>query len=415
MGRKQETAGDPPRVVIAGGGIAGLEAALALHDLAPDLATVELVAPDPDFTYKPMTVEEPFSLAPAQRLELEPALRELGIGFVEAALTAVDSGERLVDLSDGERLPFDLLIVAVGGRARPAYRDVETFWAGRSDLPIDELLERAAADPSRTLAFIVPPGCTWPLPLYELALMGRRRAEEQGLYGVRIQVVTPEHSPLTVFGSVPSQAVATLLRARGIDVVTDSYAVQDDDGQLRLTPGDGVLEAAAVVALPVIEGPRVPGLPTDEHGFIPIDQHARVSGLDGIYAAGDGTTFPIKQGGIATQQADAAAEQIASQLGAEVEPGEFRPVLRGQLLTGDESLNLRQEIEGGHGEGAASLDYLWWPPHKVSGRYLAAWLAHTTPREDVEPPFRPIEVEVALARDWHEQPEAAGGHSPSTD
>lgn len=404
MARQQEAVGDTPRVVIAGGGIAGLEAALALHDLAPDLATVELVAPDPDFTYKPMTVEEPFSLVPAQRLELEPALRELGMGFVQAALTAVDPDEHLVDLSDGKRLPFDLLIVAVGGRARPAYLNVETFWAGRSDLPIDELLDRAAAHPSRTLAFIVPPGCTWPLPLYELALMSRRRAEGQGLYGFRIQIVTPERSPLIVFGTVPSQAVATLLQARGVNVLTDSYAVQEDDGQMRLTPGDGVLEAAAIVALPVIEGPRVPGLPADEHGFIPIDEHARVPGVDGVYAAGDGTTFPIKQGGLATQQADAAAEQIASQLGAAVEPGGFRPVLRGQLLTGDESLNLRQEISGGQGEGAASLDYLWWPPHKVSGRYLAAWLAHTTPRQDLEPPYRPIEVEVALAHDWQARP-----------
>ncbi len=414
MAQRQQAAGDTPRVVIAGGGIAGLEAALALHDLAPDLATVELVAPDADFTYKPMVVEEPFSLAPAQRLELEPALRELGTGFIHAALSGVDPDQHLLDLSDGERLRFDLLIVAVGGRARPAYEDVETFWAGRSDLPIDELLDRAAAHPSRTLAFIVPPGCTWPLPLYELTLMGRRRAEEQGLYGVRIQIVTPERSPLTVFGTVPSQAVAALLKARGIDVLTDSYVIQED-GQMRRATGDGVLEAAAFVALPVIEGPRVPGLPADEHGFIPIDEQTRVAGVDDVYAAGDGTTFPIKQGGLATQQADVAAEQIASRLGGPVEPGEFHPVLRGQLLTGDESLNLRQEIDGGHGEGAASLDYLWWPPHKVSGRYLAAWLAHTTPREDVEPPYRPIEVEVALARDWHEQPGLAGGHSPSTD
>lgn len=414
MGQPQ-TVAETPRVLIAGGGIAGLEAALALHHLAPDLAKVDLVAPDPDFTYKPMAVEEPFSLAPAQRLELEPLLRELGMGFVQAALTGVDPEEHLVELSDGKRVPFERLIVAVGGRARPAYKDVETFWAGSSELPITELLDRAAAHPSRTLALIVPQGCTWPLPLYELALMSRRRAEEQGLYGLRIQVVTPERSPLIVFGTVPSQAVATLLRTRGIDVLTDTYAVQEDDGQMRLTPGDGILEAAALVALPVIEGPRVPGLPMDEHGFIPIDAHARVRGVDDVYAAGDGTTFPIKQGGLATQQADAAAEHIASQLGAEAEPGEFRPVLRGQLLTGDESLNLRQEVRGGHGEGAASLDYLWWPPHKVSGRYLAAWLAHTTPRQDVEPPFRPIEVEIALAHDWHEQPGAAGGHSHSTD
>lgn len=125
------------------------------------------------------------------------------------------------------------------------------------------------------------------------------------------------------------------------------------------------------IGSPMIEGPRLVGLPADDHGFIPIDEHARVPGVEDVYAAGDGTTFPIKQGGLGTQQADAAAEHIAARLGAAVEAKPFHPVLRGQLITGAESLQLRHDFTGGHGEGTASADYLWWPPHKVSGRYLA--------------------------------------------
>ena len=167
-----------------------------------------------------------------------------------------------------------------------------------------------------------------------------------------------------------------------------------------------MLEAGAVVALPLIGGPGIEGLPCDEHGFIPIDDHARVAGLERVWAAGDGTTFPVKQGGIGTQQADAAAEQIAASVGAEVEPRPFHPVLRGQLVTAGESLHLRHELEGGHGEGEASLDYLWWPPHKVSGRYLAAWLEGEDRRSDPEPPSTPLEVEVSLPHEWHSQPMA---------
>ena len=66
------------RTLIVGGGIAGLETLLALHDLADDRAELTLVAPDPDFTYKPLVVEEPFSLKPAERHELAPLLSELG-------------------------------------------------------------------------------------------------------------------------------------------------------------------------------------------------------------------------------------------------------------------------------------------------------------------------------------------------
>src|SRR5215213_3835490 len=56
---------DQRQVVIAGGGIAGLEALMALRDLGGDRLALTLVAPDPEFTYKPFTVEEPFSFKPA--------------------------------------------------------------------------------------------------------------------------------------------------------------------------------------------------------------------------------------------------------------------------------------------------------------------------------------------------------------
>ena len=219
-------------------------------------------------------------------------------------------------------------------------------------------------------------------------------------------VVTPEDAPLALFGPVPSDAVAELLRARRIEVETASYVHEDDAGELILTPGDRPLDAAHVIALPILEGPAIRGLPADDHGFIPIDGHARVQGADDVYAAGDGTTFPIKQGGLATQQADAAAEHIAAASALELEPKPFRPVLRGQLITGAESLQMPHELTGGDGEGEAGLDHLWWPPHKVSGRYLAAWLGEGIPHADLEPPGHPLDVEVALPDEWHREPMA---------
>jgi sulfide:quinone oxidoreductase len=159
-----------------------------------------------------------------------------------------------------------------------------------------------------------------------------------------------------------------------------------------------------VIALPTIVGPGVRGLPADAHGFIPIDQHGRVVGVDDVYAAGDGTNFPVKQGGLATQQADAAAEHIAARAGARVDPQPFHPLLRGQLITGGESLNLRHELTGGHGEGVASSDYLWWPPFKVSGRYLAAWLGQGEQLSEIPMSLSPIEVEVSWPHEWHGEP-----------
>ena len=54
--------------------------------------------------------------------------------------------------------------------------------------------------------------------------------------------------------------------------------------------------------------------------------------------------------------------------------------------------------------GGAALDCLWWPPHKISARYLAPFLYHGDVHVEPEPPRRPLEVEVALPREWHENP-----------
>ena len=399
------------RVVIAGGGIAGLETVLALQELAGERVELTLAAPEADFTYKPLLVEEPFSTTQAERLALAPLVESVGGHFVQQALAVVRPEDRVVRLADGSELGYDALVVCVGARERSAFRDAATFRATGERLPIDDLLRAAAEHSSRRISFVVPPGATWPLPIYEVALMAKRRSAALGL-DLEYEVVTPEEGPLIMFGPQASGAVASLLGGRGISVRAAVRADETDDGGIVLIPGHDRLETGQIVALPVLEGRRIDGIPTDPDGFIPIDEHARVRGLDDVYAAGDGTNFPIKQGGLGTQQADAAAEHIAARAGAELEPTPFHPVLRGKVLTGDDSLSLRADVGGGGGEGVASDDYLWWPPHKVAGRFLAAWLAGETPHDDLEPPSRPIDVEVSLPSEWHREPMALDPYGP---
>src|SRR5512132_2221597 len=97
----------PHRVVIAGGGVAGLEALLALHALAGDRVELTLVAPTPDFVYRPLAVAEPFALGAARRTPLADAARTAGATFVQAPLSAVDVANQTVALGDGETLPYD--------------------------------------------------------------------------------------------------------------------------------------------------------------------------------------------------------------------------------------------------------------------------------------------------------------------
>lgn len=398
-----------PIVLVAGGGIAGMEALLALADMAGDLAELVLAAPEPDFRYRPMAVDEPFSLSPYERRELAPAVAELGGRLIQAGLRAVRSADHVAELEDGSEVAYAAAVVCIGAKPRPPLEHAITFTVPGPQLDVSELLERVRATAPHRLAFVVPTGVAWSLPLYELALLTAKRAAESG-EPAEIVIVTPEEAPLAIFGTAAAESLAALLAARGIAIHCAVHAVDAGEGRLELKPGGEMLEASAIVALPRLEGPRVPGLPSDEGGFLPIDGHAAVTGVDDVYAAGDGANFPIKQGGIGTQQADAAATAIAARLGAEVEPEPFRPVLRGKLLLGEETRSMRTDVAGGAGEGVVSPDHLWWPPFKVSGRYLTPWLTGEGGHADREPPARSIDVEVSLPHEWHSEPMALDPH-----
>jgi sulfide:quinone oxidoreductase len=393
-------------VIIVGGGPAGVESLLALDALAAGTVEVTLLSSDLEFIYKPLFVEEPFGLGPAERHELAPLAEELGANFLHGSLSEVIPENHRVVLENGSELGYDYLIVCVGGRPRPWLEKAIPF-PGPELFDIDSFIQLARRHESRTLAFVVPLRASWPLPIYELALMTEHRCRELRTEA-RILVVTPEHSPLALFGEPASAEVSTMLTARGIEIHTEAPVKAYTGQELILVPGDRKIDAEEAVALAEIVGPRVPGLPMDDQGFIPIDQHARVSGLENVFAAGDGTNFPVKHGGLATQQADAAAEQISALVGGEIQkPAPFEPVVRGKLLTGDESLHMSHGITGGSGEGQVSPDSLWWPPQKIAGKYLAAWLGHEEPG-DLESRFEPLDVEVALPKEWHEQPMTPG-------
>jgi CBS domain-containing protein len=127
-----------------------------------------------------------------------------------------------------------------------------------------------------------------------------------------------------------------------------------------------------------------------------------VVGVPDVYAAGDVTSFPIKQGGLAAQQAEAAAEAIAADLGADLTARPFRPLLRGLLLTGGRPQYLSRDLAGGAGDAfALSEEPLWWPPAKIVGRYLGPFLAARAgveaPHATMPPPRGAIAVDVDVA------------------
>ncbi len=360
------------KILIAGGGVAGLEALLALRAQLGGTVEIEVISAEPEFRYRPIAVAEPFGLGEVRRVDLAAITTDHDAHLRLAAVTAVDAAARKLRTTHGETLTYDFLIVAVGARQWPAIDGGLTFGGGDDREALQSLMREVERGAVTRLAFAAPSPTAWLPPLYELALFTAAWARERKIAGLEISVLTHESRPLEAFGEGVSDTVEELLADARIKLLTGRVA-RGFDGQRVVLRGAHPYRADAVIALPGLDGPRLHGLPQDEHGFIPIDMHCAVKGVESVWAAGDGTGFPIKQGGIAAQQADAAASAIAAKLGAIDHAEPFRPVLRGMLLTGSEPRYLRAAA----GKTEVSFQPLWWPPSKIAGRYLSGYLAET--------------------------------------
>lgn len=361
------------KVVIAGGGVAGLEAVLALRALAPELVSVELASPAPVFAYRPLAVAVPFGRGQVHEFDLRAFARECGADLRVAALRGVDAAERRAFFDTGDAATYDALLVACGTITEAAVPGADTF-TGPADVErLRGLLDEIDAGRVSSVVFVAPHGATWPLPLYELALQTAVHAGG----AVKVSLVTAEEEPLDVLGPASSRATTQLLAEHGIDLRCGVYPTGVTDGRLSLAP-TGTVTADRFVAMPVLRGVEIHGVPHNAGSFIPVDEHARVQGLANVFAAGDITTYPVKQGGVAAQQADTAAEYIAAEAGAAILPTPFRPVLRSVLLTGDGPRYLSARIrDDGAVSSVATRQPFWSPPDKIAAPFLAPYLAKT--------------------------------------
>jgi sulfide:quinone oxidoreductase len=370
------TRGDRPRVLIAGGGVAALEALLALHRQLHGLVEPTLIAPVEDFVYRPLAAAATFSGEPIPTVALHDIASEHGARLLQDALVAVDPDAQVATLASGSAVSYDVLLVATGAVPQPVTPNAIPL-SGPADVPaLTALVEHVRSGEARRIAFAVPTGVGWTLPLYELALqLGMERAPDGER--PRLVLVTAEEEPLGAFGPDVAMEVLELLQGHGVDVYTASTIDAFADGVLWIE-FEGAVDVDALIALPRLHGPAIAGLPHDEDGFIPVDRVARVAAVEHVYAAGDACAFRLKQGGLAAQEADVAAAHIAWTLDAGPRPEPLDLVLRGELLTGSAPRFLRARIARRgeeHDPGQVSREALWWPAAKIAARELGPYLA----------------------------------------
>ncbi len=198
------------RVLVVGGGVAGLETILALRSLAPGLVDVELLAPEHHFWYRPLAVAEPFGLGTAGSFELAALAAEAGAQFTPGELERVDTARKVAVTTHGAELEYDALVIAAGARPEPALRGALTFRGPADSDAFRALLRAAESGLVERIAFALPAGNVWPLPLYELALMTARRLQEVARADTSLAFVTHEQAP-----AGPLRA-GRLARGRGV-------------------------------------------------------------------------------------------------------------------------------------------------------------------------------------------------------
>jgi sulfide:quinone oxidoreductase len=365
------------QVMICGGGVAAVEALLRLRTLAGDLVQVVLVAPNDDFVYRPIAVREAAGFGWGRRYPVWDVARDGGAEWVKDTVVSVDPDGCRVHTGEGRELRYDALLVAVGARQVADHEHALTFRDREAERVYQYVVEDVLRGRAGSVAFVVPEGPVYPLPMYELALMTAERARGLAVEGVELALVTPEPFPLAAFGGTAGAVVGGRLRAAGVEIHTGASAYAPDPGRLLIQPQGAELSLDRIVAMPRLTGPGLPGLAAHAHGFIPIDAHCTVPGTGGrVFAAGDATAFPVKHGGLAAQQADAAAAAIARMAGAGIEPAAFSAQIRGKLLTGGRPLYLSARLVGSQGfESEVSETPLWPVDDKIVAAELGPYLA----------------------------------------
>ncbi|HYF26857.1 MAG TPA: FAD-dependent oxidoreductase [Baekduia sp.] len=357
------------KIVVLGAGIAGLEALATLHAHDDDHEVeLVLVAPDEAFTVRALGVGEPFGLGHPHRYLLPDLAARLGARLVRGTGARVDTTARHLVLGDGAELDYDALIVAVGSRAVPAYEHGVSFDRSGSPDDFDEALRDLRDGLAGDVAVVVSPGTRWALPAYELALLLRAYAGPE--HGVSL--ITWEPRPLDAFGGAAAERIAEALDEAGVRWMGDVAA--DVVSDQALFAGGHWMEAGRIVHLPIAVGPRIPGLPSDEHGFLLADEHGRVGGVDGVWAVGDGTVAGCGNGAVAAQHAARAAADALHRLTGIRVPYAGPAAVCGLLRTARGPLYLRAYREDPDASSTWSDSPLWWPPSKVAAPWLMSVL-----------------------------------------
>jgi NADH dehydrogenase FAD-containing subunit len=313
-----------PKVVVIGGGFAGLETTFYLRHMLSDKVDLTLVSDKDYFMFKPNTIYIPFGADPEKlKVDLVRPTTRKEIELIVSEAKGIDAESKKVITQNGEA-DYDYLVVATGAAMRPEEipgltEYANTPWTAEEmtelGVSLNRLAENAKTEKQKLL-FLVPPNNKCSGPLYELVMMTDTWLNQKGVRdNVEMVWSTFESGYIQAFGPRLNTVVVDEFTERNI-IGHKGYVVTEIEPNLvKYQNGDQLPFDLLVSFPPYIAKERFAGLPLDDRGFIHVEPDSRrVKNSDSIFAVGDAADFPIKQAFLALLQGDAAGAHLTAEI-----------------------------------------------------------------------------------------------------
>jgi len=343
------------RVLVLGGGFAGVVAAERLAEQLSDEHQITLVARSRQFVFYPALVRLAFGNCDKRDIsfDLRDTMLNRRVNFIEAEVAHIDPFERKVSIAHGQvegKLPYEYLIFALGRRL--ATEKITGFYEHAHHLlNVDKAIAfgKAVEEFSDGRAILGQCfGARIPVPVYESAFALARLLEEKGKRErTRITVITPDTLESELRDASAAAALKKAFDTHQIDLVTNFRIASVKQNSVFTHSGDAI-DFNLLMLVPPFRGSSAAhylGV-TDDDGYIHVDSTMRVMGQEQIYAAGDCVAFSgPKMGYMAVRQAEVAAANLAAAIEGHAPLShyihEMRVVIDG---TGNDSLYLHKDI-----------------------------------------------------------------------
>ena len=303
-------------IVIMGAGIGGVQMAYELRDAAREEDTITVVSNTPTFHFTPSNPWVAVNWRKREDIEVElaPILAKRGIGFSPVGVAKVHPEENRLDLSDGEVLDYDYLVIATGPAL--AFDEIEGFGPHggltQSVCHVDHAEEAAeaweafCANPGPIVVGAVQ-GASCYGPAYEFAaIMDTELRHRKIRDKVPMTFVTPEpyigHLGLGGVGDSKGM-MESILRGRHIDWICNAKVEKFADGAAHVVEVDEggnekrrhTVPFAFGMLLPAFRGiPAVMGVSglVNPRGFVIVDKHQRNPTFPNVFSVGVCVAIP---------------------------------------------------------------------------------------------------------------------------